>query len=1466
MDHFGPATRRWFAQTFDAPTPVQVRGWQAIAAGRHALLVAPTGSGKTLAAFLSSIDRLVQAPARTPGIRVLYVSPLKALVHDIHRNLQRPLAGIAAAAQALGLQPALPRVAIRTGDTTAGERASMLRQPPEILVTTPESLFLMLGSRVREHLATVETVIVDEVHALAPTKRGAHLALSLERLVDLCPREPQRVGLSATARPLEEVARFLAGARSVEIVDCGTRPDLDIEVVVPVPDMTRPSVDAVAAPPMKQGGVAVAPAGLGEPLANSIWPAIHPRLLEIIRGAATTIVFVNARGLCERLAQRLNELAGEPLVRAHHGSLAHAQRTAIEAALASGEIRGIVATSSLELGIDMGTIERVVLVESPGAVSRGLQRVGRAGHGVGQRSVGRLFPKHRGDLLESAVVVQRMREGAIEAMHVPRNPLDVLAQQLVAMLGVGEATLGELEAMVRRAHNFAQLPDAALRAVLDMLAGRYPSHAFADLRPRVVWDREHDRLAARRGALQLALQNAGTIPDRGLYPVHAGEGGPRVGELDEEMVHESAPGQVITLGASAWRIDHITRDRVVVSPAPGESGRLPFWRGDGPGRPLELGRAIGALTRELASRSGDEALAWLRTAWSLDAWAAQNLLAYVHEQRDATGVVPSDRAITIERFRDEVGDWRVCILSPFGARVHAPWALAIEAEFAARHGLSLQTTWSDDGIALRIVEVEELPSLEWLLPDPETVQERIVAQLAHSALFAGMFRENAARALLLPRRRAGQRTPLWAQRLRSQQLLAVAREHPSFPIVIETYRACLQDVFDLPALVELLRGVASREIRVDHVQTPSPSPFARQLVFAYVAAFMYEGDVPLAERRAAALALDEGLLRELLGEEALASVAAMLDLDALAELESQLQGTAPDRRARDADGLHDLLLRLGPLHASELAACCVGDDEAATTWMRELLASRRAVWIDLAGVRTAAAIEDLAALRDGLGVAVPPGVPEVLLAPRPGARAELLARHARNRGPFAVAGLSLRWGVELGPVVDAMVATRALVRGPLLPDAGELVCDAEVLRRLKRRSLARLREEIAAVDDEVYARFLPSWHGLDAAAGGASVLDDALARLEGMPLSWHELEHAILPARVPGFHARMLDERGASGELCWVGHGTLGGDDGRVALYRRAQVGRLLSPPTVPEGLGPIPLAILDHLRHRGASFVVELSRVLGAEVSLAQLEDALWQLAWAGLVTNDTFAPLRAHGPARGARGKVMRTGGGRWSLVAELIGTPIGDTERALARAQMLLDRHGIVAADVIALEAEPGGFAGVLPVFRELEQAGRVRRGHFVAHLRGVQFASPGAVDRLRAEREREGLHARVLAAADPAQPWGASLPWPLRVGSDRAGVRRAAGARVIEVDGAPVLFLDRGGRRWISFAAADRPELLAAAIAALPAMVAASSGRSLRVESIDGEPARNHRIAAALREVGFASELRGLVLEVRRASRS
>jgi ATP-dependent Lhr-like helicase len=1466
---FGPAARAWFEASFERATPVQAQGWSRIAAGEHALLIAPTGSGKTLAAFFYCIDRLARAddakPPRPPGVRVLYISPLKALVYDIERNLRAPLVGVRRAAEKLAVPVRMPRVAVRTGDTPARERLEQARDPAEILVTTPESLYLILGSAQRETLRSVEWVIVDEIHALAPTKRGAHLALSLERVAMLTASDPQRIGLSATARPLAEVARFLGGDRPVSVVDTSARPRLDVEICVPVPDMTRP-VTPEPQQPDKTDDTSPAPLSsflteLPDP-SLGLWPAIHPALLEQVLAHRSTILFVNSRGLCERLCQRLNELAGEEILLAHHGSIAHEQRREIEEALKAGRIRGIVATSSLELGIDMGAVDLVLLVESPGAVARGLQRIGRAGHQVGEVSKGRVYPKHRGDLLEATVVCRGMEEGAVEATQIPRNPLDVLAQQIVAMCGVAPWKMDELESVVRRAANYRDLSHDALVAVLDMLAGRYPSTDFAELRPRLVWDREADVLTPTRGAAKLAVLSGGTIPDRGMYTVHVGGEGPRVGELDEEMVFESRPGQTITLGASTWRVIEITRDRVLVAPAPGEVGRLPFWRGEGPGRPIELGRALGAFVREVASMPREEAETWLRETHHLDGFAARNLLDHLQEQREATGTLPTDRAITIERFRDELGDWRVCILSPFGARVHTPWALALEAQLGADAGYEVQAVSSDDGIVLRFADADVLPDVDALLPDPELVEDSIVAQLGNSALFAANFRENAARALLLPRRRPGSRTPLWVQRLKSQNLLAVARQFPSFPIILETYRSCLQDVFDLPGLIDLLRRIRTREVRVDQAETRIASPFARSLVFAYTAAYLYQGDSPAAERRAQALQLDRNMLRDLLGQEQLRD---LLDARALEEVEDELQGLTLSMRVSHPDSLVDLLRRVGDLTRDELAARCEVDPAA---WLAELSSRRRIVAIRIAGESRWIAAEDAALYRDALGCVLPVGLANALLEAPVEPMEQLLLRYARTHAPFPAAQLARRFDLlpaQAGVALGLLEARGRVLSGEFRPGGREREwCDAEVLRRIRRRTMAKLRGEVAAVEACVLARFLPAWHGIGAAHGGERRLDDALAQLEGVPLPFSDLERMILPARVSDFDPRMLDERGALGKLVWVGCGALGERDGRVALYRRERAGLLVDVPDVPAELGALHRAMLDHLERRGASFFAELLAIAGAATE-RQVFDALWDLVWAGLVTNDTFNPLRA----LAARAEKRRPGknapspaAGRWSLVAQLVTGPVDATRRAHARSLVLLDRWGIVARDALAAESIAGGFSSVYPVLRAMEEAGKIRRGHFVDGLGGAQFAFAGAVDQLRAARDRgDQADVALLAATDPANAYGAVLPWPAptqRADADAGRPRRAAGAAVVLVDGELALYLDRGGRQVLSFPAVGG-EAFASAAGALRWLLADRRRRALRIERIDGEVALDSPLRGAFEQAGFRAEYKGLALD-------
>jgi ATP-dependent Lhr-like helicase len=1412
---FSADTRAWFEQAFGEPTPAQALGWPAIANGEHTLIQAPTGSGKTLAAFLYGIDKLNPEPGQ--GLRLIYVSPLKALNYDIERNLRGPLAGLHS-----GLS-----IGVRTGDTPQKERAAMLRNPPDILITTPESLYLLLTSRARENMRGVRTLILDEVHAVAGTKRGAHLALSVERLERLVDEPFQRIGLSATQRPMEEIGRFVSGARDIQLVDAGVAKELDLRVVVPVEDMREP------------GGQASSDLlGTGsEGSQSSIWPSIYPKILELVEAHRSTIVFVNNRRLAERLALRLNELAEKEIARAHHGSIAREQRVEIEELLKAGQIPCLVATSSLELGIDMGAVDLVIQVESPKSVARGLQRVGRAGHELGAVSKGRIFPKFRADLLESAVVVKRMLEGAIEETVIPRNPLDVLAQQIVAIAAEEEISVEDLHELVRAAYPFADLSRTQLENVLDMLAGRYPSDEFAELRPRIVWDRTAGVIRGRSGVRRLAVTNAGTIPDRGLFGVHLVDGGGRVGELDEEMVYEARAGQTFLLGASTWRIEEITRDRVLVSPAPGVPGAVPFWKGEGVGRPYELGEAIGKTSRELVAQSHKTAVKRLTEEHRLDERAANNLLTFLNEQAAATGAVPSDRTIVVERFRDEIGDWRLCVLTPFGARVHAPWALALAARFRDSLGLEVQSIWSDDGIALHLPDADAPPPIDDILISPEDVEELVVQEVGQSALFGARFRENAARALLIPRRRPDQRTPLWQQRLKAQGLLQVARKYGSFPVILETYRECLQDVFDLPSLKRLLTGLRTRELDLVDVETPTASPYSAALLFDYIATYMYEDDTPPAERRAQALSLDRDLLRELLGQEELRD---LLDEGAVEEVEAQLRGTA-----RNADQLHDLLRLRGDLRAGEY------DEGFAQTLLRE----RRALLVRFAGEERLIAAEDAGRYRDALGVMPPGGLPEVFLEGGSESLEQLVLRYARGRGPFTSAQANERFGREVDPLLHKLEREEKLVRGELRPGGTEREwCDPDVLRRLRRSSLAALRKEVEPAEQAAFGRFLPHWHGVDRRA----TLREALVPLQGLSLPVSLWESEVLPRRVPGFNPGQLDQLCAAGELVWVGAGL-----DRVAVYFREDAPALGRPAAAPRPEGEAHDRIREALS-RSAEFWYDLVAATGLEPEIAL--PALWDLVWAGEVTNDAWTPLRAgrrYQTPRQQRGRPrrfsrQRAAGitatqGRWSLTDRLFsGRP---DPRALA--ELLLERQGIVTRDGVRGEGVPGGYGAVYGELRALETLGVCRRGYFVEGLGGAQFALPGAVERLRELRPREDEEPEplVLPAADPAQPYGAALPWPKRAGARAA---RVAGAQVVLLGGEPALFVERGGRSLVPLRDPEEG-WLRTALAALVEDVRRRGGKArLAVERFDGEPVGETEIMPLLLEAGFLAGPRRAVL--------
>jgi ATP-dependent Lhr-like helicase len=1594
---FHPVTEEWFKAVFDAPTAPQRMGWPVIARGESALILAPTGTGKTLTAFLWCLDRLMlgnrdqgsgvrdqnAAGAERRGCRIVYVSPLKALAVDVERNLRSPLAGMANMARRRGVEFREPTISVRTGDTPQRERAKFARHPAEILITTPESLYLLLTSQASEALRTVDTVIIDEIHALVPTKRGAHLALSMERLEALTKRRLQRIGLSATQRPLEEVARFLGGVetsaagfvnshpsdknrdvarvghpvanssevtepgspqdpqsawssdapdpaplryRPVTIVNASARKQLRLRIEVPVEDMARLGEQEY----LPSGPASQAPKRV------SIWNAIHPRLLEIIRARNSTILFVNSRQVAERLAGALNELAGEAIARAHHGSLAAAQRSVIEEQLKAGQIRALCATSTLELGIDMGAVDLVIQIEAPPSVASGMQRIGRAGHHVDAVSEGILFPKYRADLVACAAVTRAMHEGHIESTRFPRNPLDVLAQQIVAIVAhppdaaaprkpkvlkasrraknlnaelkfddwgssrkepeaiKPEVSVDALFELVRHAAPFGGLSRAAFEGVLDLLSGRYPSDEFAELRPRLTWDRIRNVVTARDGAMRLAILNAGTIPDRGLYGVFLAysEGkAVRVGELDEEMVFESHPGETFILGASTWRIVEITHDRVLVTPAPGEPGKMPFWKGDGPGRPLEFGRRIGALVRELRALPKQAALTRLVAEHDLDPGAAENLLRFLADQEDATGSVPDDRTVVIERCRDELGDWRVCVLTPFGSRIHIPWAMAVSARIRAAGGPEVETLWGDDGFVLRFPDTDEPPDPDWFLVESAEAMALVLRQLGTTALFAGRFREAAGRALLLPRRRADARSPLWQLRKRSYDLLSVASRYPKFPLLLEAYRECLRDVFDMPALIETLRAIEQRQLRVHVVETRKPSPFASSLLFSYVANFLYDGDAPLAERRAQALTIDQDQLRELLGE---ADLRELLDADAIAEVEEIAQCLAETHRARSADGIHDLCLRLGDLTRAEVARRVV--DASLLESIDRLVRSRRLLELRIAGEKRLIAAEDAARYRDALGVPLPPGLAAALLERVEHPVIELVRRYARTHGPFTLRAAAERFALDPTAAENALrqlLAEGRVLEGGFLPGGLHREwCDAEMLRLIRRKSLAKLRREVEPVEQHTLARFLTHWQGLlvprrsgHAGSGHANLdgLLDAIESLQGAPLPASLLETSILPARIAEYAPGGLDTLIAAGEVAWAGVEPMGEHDGRIALFLADKLPLLAQQRPLVDPLTEREEKLIAVLESTGASFFDPLHQALGGGYPGETIE-ALWSLVWRGLITNDSLHALRAYiarpesarTPRRLQTGVVFRsrrttppTAQGRWSLLPlraqkGIAGGPT-TTEASHALALQMLNRYGVLLREQVGAENVPGGFSAVYDVLKALEESGRIRRGYFVAGLGATQFALPAAVDllrQLRTEPPEEKPEFVQLAATDPANPYGSVLRWPdLPVAEEDAEtaprvLTRAAYAEVILRNGQLVAWLRRGNPNLLVFLPGEEPERSKTASGLAHFLctrgqerLRGASHQGVLITTINGQPVAAHPMARFLMDAGF-----------------
>ena len=1534
---FSSATRIWFLDAFPTgPTPVQERAWATIGRGENALVIAPTGSGKTLASFLSAIDRLGQEPAAeeqgnaaapggaqggTDGVRVLYISPLKALGADVERNLRRPLAGICA------VGPTRPiSVGVRSGDTPARERRRLRNHPPSILITTPESLYLMLTSAVRETMRTVETVIVDEIHSFAGSKRGTHLAVSLERLDDLLGRPAQRIGLSATVSPSEEVARFLGGPHPVTIISDDGRATPEVTVSVPVENMARiPAISdrrtrmerALAAPASAGGGRGSRPSGLGRSgssqawrsdkalvramaagradgpgagvsarVSASIWPHLENAILDQVLAHRTTLVFVNSRGACERLTAHLNEAyaarlgavapapqapvhreswemgtgshteplaAGAPvLAKAHHGSVSKEQRLGVERELAAGELRCVVATASLELGIDIGSVDLVLQVAPPPSVAAGLQRVGRADHRVGGRPRGVIYPVERTHLVDAVVAAEGMRAGAIERTELVSNALDVLAQQTVAAVSVAEGLTAEAWfTTVRRAAPYASLPRPAFDSVLELLAGGFASADLADFSPRIVWDRATGELSARPSTQRLAVASSGTIPDRGMFPVVLPEGAQdagrrRVGELDEEMVHESSPGDIITLGTSSWRIRQITGDRVVVDPAEGRSARLPFWKGEGLGRPAATGLAKGVFLREAQNSlpseagagesEGERALRQRLTGAGLDAHARSNLLALLREQYRATGALPTDETLVLERYEDESGSWRVIVHSTLGRRVHEPWAMAIRERVHQLLGVRPQTIVADDGIVLQIPPVEGgLPGAGLITFDAAEISSLVRSRIETTALFAARFRECAARALLMPAARPGRRTPLWLQRVKAGQLLEASRQFQDFPVSVEAARECLQQYYDLPALTDLMERLASGRVRVVEAVTSEPSPFAHPLLFGYASTLIYQEDLPHAERRAQLLSLDPKALDALLGD---GGVAELLDDKVLAQVEAELQHLAPGRRVRaDAEGIADLLRELGPLSAAELAARCTdvggrepgedgqgdGDDvergdkrkveQTVGRALAELSGARRAAAVRVGERELWARVEDASALQRALGAEVPDWALERAGAGgavkrRAAARSplnDLLLRYARTHTTVTPQRVAQAFG--LGPAVAEGALAELAGDGSLVDLGAAGWMEPAVLTRVRHRSLDRARAAVAPVPPMALQRLVLERAGLDEAGGGVDALAEALAALEGVWLPAGLWESVVLPARVVDYRPAMLDELIAAGEVVWQARPI--GDAASRSDAARVRSGAADVPAPGEIAFFPTDSALAPVARE--AIALGEPEAAEGRETGVT--EEELWRLVREGAATGRSFEPVRrALVPAAGTRtappsrrvrsrrgrrrmmgipsaGEV--TAAGRLSSVVtstswvRLSSTSAGDEERAIAEVESLLDRYGVVSRDLALTFGGAGGLGPLMPVLRRMEETGVVLRGSFIEGLGPAQFAERESVERLRSLTPGPAGAAEtpvVLDLKDPACLVVRGVPWPEPVLP--AGLGESAGGHGEETSGPPV----------------------------------------------------------------------------------
>ncbi len=1484
---FHPAVRAWFSANFGAPSPPQLLGWPVIRAGENVLILSATGTGKTLAAFLEVLSRLY-SNGTGRGVQVIYISPLKALNNDIARNLTGPLRGIAATAGELGLTVPEIRVAVRTGDTPARERQAMVRKPPDILITTPESLFLLLSSpRAREILRPVHTIIIDEIHAMAGNKRGVHLSLSVERLAWLAGRPLQRIGLSATQRPLELIASYLGGEedgapRPVRIVDARLAKEMLLQIT------------------MGPDELAGAPGG-------TLWPAMHEKIYTLVQQHRSTLIFVNARAVAEKVTLGLNQLAGHTLARTHHGSLSRSVRESVETSLKKGELQALVCTSSLELGIDVGAVDLVIQVESPRSASSGLQRVGRSGHVLGAASRGIFLAKMEDDLLDMAWVGREMLQGEVEPTSIPANCLDVLAQQAVSMAGTDDWLVDDMWRLVRRSHCYRQLGREQLVAVLEMLSGRYPARDITELRPKLAWDRIADVLRALPGTRAAAVAGAGTIPDRAYYAVYLAEKNVRLGELDEEMVFESKPGDAFMLGNAVWRIISITNDRVLVEAAPGAVPKIPFWNGDRGGRSAATGRRVGQFWEELANLPASEAgIQWLQTNCALDEAAAAGLLSYIEAQKRHTGLVPSHRCLLLESYVDEGGDYRITLHSPFGFRVHTAWDIAVRHRLRELFGVDVSSLAADSGIMWRVPRGQEPPALELLVYLEGEAERRILAELPSSALFGAFFRMNSARSLVLGRSSPRKRLPLWLQRIKAGELLAVARQEREFPVALETFRECLHDVLDLPGLLAIQAELSAGHIQVEYRHTAMPSPFARSFLLEFTRNYLYNDDTPKAERKAQFLSLNRDLLQNLLGEEALRD---LLDAEAIAAAQARRQHLTPGRLARTADELEEILLDLGDLTQEEAE-----ERSQAPGLLAELLQAGRAAPFTFPGLDELRyiAAEEAALYKAAFATAA--SADESATVEQ--ARLALLRRFARTHGPFVRGDVAGRYGwaaAECDDLAQALVEEGILLAGAFQPGRTEPEwCHSDVLQEVHRRTLATLRQEVEAVPGAVYARFLAGWQGLQFAADepagspltGADGLANLLDQFSGLFLPTEVWERDVLPARLPGYDPAWLDILCARGEYLWVLQPGGNPQHGKLAFFRREDAD-LLWPLLMKEigaaALSPLAMQVETALRQRGAAFAHELA---AGVADIAAVQSALWELALAGRATNDTFAPPRLGGKAGAAAAPALappapagrRSGGwrssprlrqelrqrataagrmtGRWSLLpmpapagAEgATSAPAGSgydmssAESAYRRlAEILLCRWGVVARDMLAAEGLSSLWGSVYRALRLMEMAGQARGGYFVDGLGGSQFALPEAVDRLRAERDAApAASPLLLSSCDPAAVCGPLLPAELPAG---VGYVRSPLNYVVLVAGVPALYIAGFGRTlWRPAGLSD--EAWSTAARMLPALLDIPGHqrprRSVAVQSIDGVPAPQSPAAAELRSVGFSPAGNSLVL--------